>query len=268
MRVGEVIPLKKLFAVASLAVALVAGPAAPQPAAAAGIADLLAGLCVTEGCAQYAGPRGSIVPVRYFLPKADCPSPAVIILHGIDGGARYDAQYAEIGKGLAAQGYAAFIVYYFEGAPGTVRPHPDDRGLPDPKAFFPWVQAVSGAITYVQSFSCVDPSRVGVMGLSLGGYVASSVASADPRVKAAVVLSGGMPDIYANNLQRMPPTLIVHGDQDPDVPVWEALKLHDRMARRGMWHDLEILPCEGHLPYRTYKEHAAKKVLSFFDGTL
>jgi dienelactone hydrolase len=268
MRVGEVRYLRKFAAAASLAMAVIAGPITPQPVAAAGLTNLLAGLCVTEGCSQFTGPLGTPVPVRYFLPKADCPSPAVIILHGIDGGARYDNDYAEIGKGLAAEGYAAFIVYYFEGAPGTVRPHPDDRGLPDPKAFFPWVQTVKGAVSYVQSFSCVDPARVGVMGLSLGGFVASSAASNDPRVRSAVVLSGGMPDIYGDQLQYMPPTLIVHGDQDADVPVWEAYKLHDRMSRKGLWHDLEILPCEGHLPYKTYKAHAAKKVLNFFNKTL
>ena len=149
-----------------------------------------------------------------------------------------------------------------------MRPGPNDRGLPDPSAFIPWTATVERAVSYVQGFSCVDPNRVGLLGLSLGGFVGTSVAANDSRIRSVVTLSGGMPDPVAANLRHMPPTLIVHGDQDQDVPVMEAYKLHNNMASKGLWHDLEILPCEGHLPYQTYKEAVAKKVLSFFDRTL
>jgi carboxymethylenebutenolidase len=268
MNFTAMFPFQKAVSAAALALAMAAGPVAPQTATAAGLTDLLAGLCITEGCSSFTGPYGSPVPVKYFLPKCDSGAPAVILLHGSDGGTKYNDDYEEIGKGLAAEGYAAFLVYYYEGAPGEPRPGPNDRGLPNPTAFIPWTATVEQAVSYVQSFPCVNPARVGLMGMSLGGFIGASVAVNDARVRSLVVLSGGMPDLYAQQMRAMPPTLIVHGDQDTDVPVAAAYQLRQQMASRGLWHDLVILPCEGHLPYRTYKETVAKKVLAFFNQTL
>lgn len=268
MKSTAVSSLKKVASAAVIAIALAGAPTATPSASAAGITDLLAGVCVTEGCSSFTGPYGYPVPVKYFLPKGGGPAPAVILLHGSDGGTKYDNDYAEVGKGLASEGYATFVVYYYEGMPTASRPGPNDRSLPDPSAFIPWTATVEQAVNYVQSFPCVDSSRVGIMGMSLGGFVGSSVAVNDPRVRSLVILSGGMPDLYAQQMQSMPPTLIIHGDQDTDVPVASAYKLRQQMHARGLWQDTLILPCEGHLPYRTFKATVAKKVLAFFDSTL
>lgn len=249
--------------------ALIGAVAIPGQAPAAGVlSNLFAGLNVNEGMTQFTGPMGTPVPVHYFTPKSNCPGPAVVLLHGSDGACRYHDQYLEIGRALAASGYSTFLVYYYEGAPGAPRPGPNDRGLPDPNAFDPWVHTVDRAVSFVQCFPGVDPARVGIMGLSLGGYVGSSVAVNDPRVRSLVVLSGGIPVPYADTMRTMPPTLIVHGDQDPDVHVSEAFHLSDRLSGAQVPHLVKILPCEGHLPYDIYKEDVAKSVLSFFDETL
>lgn len=259
--------VRRWFTTATVAVGL-AFSFTPAPAPAAGLGDLIAGMSVQQGCTSFVAPTGAQVPVQYYLPGSNCAAPAVIVLHGSDGGTRYQDDYEEICRGLAAKGYAAFLVYYYEGAPGAPRPNVGDRTLPDPRAFVPWVATVEQSISFVQRFPGVDPNRIGIMGLSLGGFVGSSAAVNDPRVRSLVVLSGGMPEQWAKQMKAMPPTLLVHGDRDADVPVWEAYKLHDRMARKGIWHDLEILPCEGHLPYRAYKEQVAEKVLCFLDSTL
>jgi len=243
--------------------------AAPTPAAAGGLSDLLAGLSVQSGCSQFMGPYGYPVPVKYYLPgNSGCAAPAVVLLHGIDGGSRYEGEYEQIGKGLAAKGYAAFIVYYFEGLPTVPRPGPYDRSLAHPEAFASWVNTAKAGVSYAQSFPGINPARVAIMGMSLGGFVGTSAAANNPQVRALVVLSGGMPDMYAKNARQMPPTLIVHGQQDRDVPVWEAYKLHDMMARRGLWNDLDIMPCEAHLPYRNSRDAVAARVLRFFDSAL
>lgn len=268
MEISALLSFKKVASAAALAMAITAGPVAPSTASAGGLSDLLAGLYVTEGCSNFVGPYGYSVPVKYYLPKTNCAVPAVLLLHGSDGGTRYNNDYEEIGRGLAAEGYAAFVVYYYDGMPTAARPGPHDHGLPDPSAFIPWTATAEQAVSYVQSFSGVDPARVGIMGMSLGGFVGASVAVNDPRVRSLVVLSGGMPDLYAQKMRAMPPTLIVHGDQDMAVPVAAAYAMHQQMASRGLWHDLQILPCEGHLPYRVYKASVAQKVLAFFNRTL
>lgn len=49
---------------------------------------------------------------------------------------------------------------------------------------------ISAAIDYLESRNDVDPSRVGILGSSLGGYYAPRAAAYEPRVKACISVSG------------------------------------------------------------------------------
>lgn len=253
---------------AVIALGMMIPSASPTPVQAAGLADLFISSRVSEGCTQFISPYGAPVPVKYYLPNTNCPGPAVIVLHGTDGMTRYQDDYDAIGKGLAAKGYATFMVHYFEGAPGFQRPSPMDRALPDPAAFEPWRKTAEASVDFVRSLPCVDANRVGIMGMSLGGFIGTSVSANDARIRSLVVLSGGMPDDWSAKLKWMAPTLIIHGDHDSDVPVVEAYKMHDLLNRKQVPNTLRILPCEGHLPYRVNKDSVAKHVLCFFDSTL
>lgn len=241
----------------------------PAPVQGQGLLSLFSSLCVEQGCTVVPGHNGHPVTLEYYLPKnASSPAPAVLLLHGSDGMMRHADGYRTAAKGLAAQGYAAFIVHYYQGAPGFPIPGPEDRSLPDPRAFIEWLATVNTTIGHISAMPCVDRNRIGLLGFSLGGYLAASQASIDPRIRSVSVLSAGMPAEFATKLKHMPPTLIVHGDCDPDVPVAEALRLADVLARHGWVHDLFIMRGEGHLPYQCYTEAAAKRVLSWFDCTL
>lgn len=253
---------------AALALGIALSTVSASPLQGGALTDLFISARVTQGCTYFTSPYGAPVPVHYYVPKTNCASPAVVVLHGMDGITRYQTDYDAIGKGLAAKGYAAFFVQYFEGSPQFPHPQPTDTSLSNPAAFGAWKATVEQSISFVQSLPCVDSSRVGVLGMSLGGYVGTSAVANDARVKSLVVLSGGMPDQMESKMKWMPPTLIIHGDQDRDVPVTEAYKLNDRLNRKGIANTLRILPCEGHLPYRVYKENVAEQVLCFFDSTL
>ncbi len=108
------------------------------------------------------------------------------------------------------------------------------------------MEAVAAAISHAQSRPEVDPARIGLVGFSLGAYLAMSVAAQDPRVGAVVECFGGMPDRIAENLQRLPPTLILHGDADAVVPVSEAYKLEDLLRARGVEYEIRIYRGVGH----------------------
>lgn len=259
---------KQICTATAMAAGVTFATLAPQPASASSLAGLFASLSVNEGCAAFPGPYGNPVPVQYYVPKNACNAPAILIVHGSDGLSRYAEHYREVGLGLAAKGYAAFVVHYYEGAPGAQRPTPADRELPDPGAFYPWADTVRGGINFVEEFPGVDGRRIGLLGMSLGGFLSSSVSTTDDRVKALAVLSGGIPEEFAKDAANLPPTLIVHGDQDPDVPVSKAMDFHHLLRSKGVAHRLHILPCEGHLPYRVYKKNVADTVLCFFDTHL
>src|SRR5262249_58152173 len=55
---------------------------------------------------------------------------------------------------------------------------------------------------YVITEPSLDPSRIGVWGVSLGGYYAPRVASGDERVQACIALAG--PFVFAENWDSRP----------------------------------------------------------------
>lgn len=222
---------------------------------------------VSQGAGSFQAPSGCPVLVEHFLPNC-CNAPAIILLHGSDGPYRYASSYRTICRGLAAEGYAAFFVHYFDGTPGVEAPDPDTGMKPDPRAIAAWVGVNGAAVNYVQHFNGVDPNRIGIAGLSLGGYLATALASRDPHLKAAVVLSAGILPSF-ENFHHMPPTLIVHGAKDSTVPVSEAYKLHALMWKKHLCNELFIMPCEGHVPYsEENKAIVAQRALDFLQRNL
>lgn len=80
---------------------------------------------------------------------------------------------------------------------------------------------------------------------SLGAYLALSVASVEPRVKAVVEFFGGIPEAL-HGFTRMPPVLILHGEQDRVVPVSEAIRLQQLLERSGSPYEMKLYPDAGH----------------------
>ena len=73
---------------------------------------------------------------------------------------------------------------------------------------------IGDALTVLGKQEDVDPDRIGRLGFSLGSYLSLSVASPGRPVSAVVDSFGGLPGLFSWNLQRFPPTLILHGDAD------------------------------------------------------
>lgn len=181
---------------------------------------------------------GHSVTVEQFLPKASGRYPAVLALHG-SGGIRegWSEQPARL---MAGQGYAVFVVHYFERT-GTVWADHDTT-----RANFPdWMKTVGEAITFAAHHASVDAKRIGLLGFSLGAYLALAVASVEPRVRAVVEFFGGMPE-ELHGFTRMPPVLILHGEQDRVVPVSEATRLQGLLERTSTPYEMKLYPGAGH----------------------
>jgi len=91
----------------------------------------------------------------------------------------------------------------------------------------------------------VDPQRVGLLGLSLGSFPLVSVAPNEERVGCVVEYFGGMLPNVADNLRRMPPTLILHGEKDPLVPVEQAQPARTSVQRQENHLRHQALPRTG-----------------------
>ena len=142
------------------------------------------------------------------------------------------------------------------------------------------VQDLLTGVDRVIHLGVADPERLGITGWSYGGYLTAATITQTRRFKAAVV-GAGMTDLvsYAMGhdspgflpshfggevwevkdllLDRSPvahagrvitPTLILHGENDRRVPVWQGVEFYNALKRRGIPTQMVVYPRTGHVP--------------------
>ncbi len=214
-------------------------------------------------------PDGLDVPNQLFLPKDLKPGerrPALIFVHG--GPVRqmlpgyhymqfYHWAYA-YNQWLASQGYVVMSVNYRSGV-GYGRSF---RQAPNTgRAGNAEYQDVLAAGKYLQSRPDVDPTRVGIWGLSYGGVLTSQalarnsdifVAGAD---LAGVHLWGSSLDTAAVSYRSSAisaidtwksPVFLVHGDDDRNVDFAQTVGLVQLLRARNIYYELMVIPDDLH----------------------
>jgi carboxymethylenebutenolidase len=186
---------------------------------------------------------GRSVRVDAFVPEGrGSRYPAAIVLHGSSGihlmGGSGAQRYAEA---LAQRGIAAYVVHYFD---GTDTFSADDET--EAREYWRWVRVVKDAVGWVRARPEVRPGRVGLLGVSLGAYVAVGAAATDPRVSRVVLVSGGLEPGIADSVRRFPPTLLLHGTADDEVPVAAEDTLTLLLAQHHVPLAVHRYPGEGH----------------------
>jgi carboxymethylenebutenolidase len=204
---------------------------------------------------------GKQITLHEFAPEAASGRvPAVIVVHGSAGGGSYFEYYAHE---FTKVGYYVFIVHYFEStSTGYAQPQIID------KHFLTWLRTLADCVTYVALHKGVDASRIALLGISLGAYLSTALAAQDERIAAVVDIFGGFPKQLVSSVRRMPPTLIVHGDADPVVPVSEANDLESMLKRVGARWEKLILPGQGHGFRGPAQMQAALAVIAFLRDQL
>lgn len=165
--------------------------------------------------------------------------PAVIGLHGSAGG---HATMFDPAAMLAGQGFAVYVLHYFDrtGTTGVADKQTAMRHFPL------WGKTVWDAITHIERLPEVEPRSIGLLGFSLGAYLALSVSAVDSRVRAVVEFFGGFPKEMKFFMRRLCPTLILHGEADSTVPVAEAYHLQEILEGKNIPYELQIYPNTGH----------------------
>jgi carboxymethylenebutenolidase len=165
--------------------------------------------------------------------------PGVIALHGSGGGHATMAAPASL---LAEQGFAVYVLHYFDRT-GTT----EIDGLQTIFRHFPvWMKTLWDAVSFVARQPQVDAQRIGLLGFSLGAYLALSAAAIDSRIQAVVEFFGGMPKEMKFFGRRLCPVLILHGEQDKTVPVEEAYHLQQLLEKKRIAYEMQIYPGVGH----------------------
>lgn len=183
---------------------------------------------------------GKSIALDCFLPNANGQRfPAVIGLHGSGGG---HASMADPAALLSERGFAVYVLHYFDRT-GTT----EIDGLQTIFLHFPvWMKTLWDAVSFVARQPQVDPERIGLLGFSLGAYLALSASAIDARVQAVVEFFGGMPKEMKLFMRRLCPVLILHGREDKTVPVEEAYHLQQILEKKQIAYEIKIYPGAGH----------------------
>lgn len=207
--------------------------------------------------------QGKSIVVERFSPKAPGKHPGIIVLHGA-GGMRpegFGFAFREYARQLARNGYVAHIVHYFDRTGHQVAT--DEEVMKT--HFADWLKTVGDGVTHLASQPDVDPSRIGLLGFSLGAYLSLSEAMFDHRIRAVVEYFGGIPEVLAKDLKQLPPVLILHGDADRVVPVKEAETLERLFDEKHVTYEKKIYAGQGHGFLGADGLDAVKRTMGFFE---
>lgn len=169
-----------------------------------------------------------------FTPAGAGPHPVVALLHGAHP-RRSEKYYMSLGEELARHGFLTLFVRVYE------------RGRQGRGSRADWRRSISDALTFATSLPAADPDRMGVLGFSLGAFLALEQAPRDPRIRAAVAFYGGLSrGLVDLSLDAMPPVLLLHGTADRVVPARRSVEVAEKLRQAGREADLIVYPAARH----------------------
>ena len=245
---------------------------------------------------HYPGPDGKPVPAYLFVPKGlnkAAKHPAVVWVHGDGINQNYDgwhiqrnyAVYYSFHQYLLQQGYVVIAPDY-RGSIGYGAAWRDgvymDVGGKDFKD-------AGMAADYLKKLPYVDANRLGIWGLSYGGFFTLLALTDMPTAYRAGVNVAGVADyamyyedpyrgawtesrigqpkdnpaVYAqaSPLSRVDkvvrPLLVLHGTADVNVPYLHSVRLVDEMMKKGKGNLVEFMMYPGEFHYFT-REHVLR----------
>jgi len=247
---------------------------------------------------QTTEPNNNTVYCEYFRPAKPGKYPACVVLHIFAGDFPLSRLFA---NNLAQHGIAALFVkmpYYGE----RRQPNSNARMISnDPqetvRGMIQAVKDIRYAAAWLAAQDEVDPQKLGVFGISLGGITASLAAAAEPRfVKVCPVLAGGDLSIAIRDSQERhlvamkdhwlaqghsldelsvlmkPVDPCAYGDRLQGRQVLMINALHDEIIPRActdhLWEAFGRPPIEwynsGHYTAALYLLNALEKTTAFF----
>jgi dipeptidyl aminopeptidase/acylaminoacyl peptidase len=253
-------------------------------------ASMTTGAFVEPELVHYPGPDGQQVPGWLFVPKdldRSKTHPAIVWIHGDGVNQSYDgwhvqrnyAVYYSFHQYLLDQGYVVFAPDY-RGSIGYGRAWRQgvymDVGGKD--AQDAWMAA-----HYLKTLGYVDPDRLGVWGLSYGGFFTLIAMTAQPTLYRAGVNVAGVvdyamyyedpyhggwtasrigtpeqnPAVYKqasplSHVDRLArPLLILHGTADVNVPYLHSVRLVDELMAKGKSPLFDFMMYPGEFHYFT-----------------
>jgi dipeptidyl aminopeptidase/acylaminoacyl peptidase len=157
----------------------------------------------TRGPAQFTVNSQTVRGLLY-KPTGPANGAAVVLLHSSEGLSVDAHSFDPHAIQLAARGYHVLVPNYFEARARQVPWNGRDVRL--------WEEAGHAAVAYMGTLEGVDPSRVGIWGFSLGGFVATDgSAHPDSTARVAIGVGTGQDIFEASRTRRELPMMLIEG---------------------------------------------------------
>jgi dienelactone hydrolase len=222
---------------------------------------------------------GKEIAAEYFAPTGKGKHPVLIALHAVDG---IDGPLGQIyhveARDYAGRGYVVLLVHYFDRT-GAEKKHVEGYRDLFVKYFQrkehaaeeagrikdligQWTKVVRDAVEFARTLTNVDGERVGLVGFSLGATLALAAAiDYDLKLAALVELFGTLAPEKRAGLQKLPATLIIHGERDKVIPADEVFVLIGRLAEREMKYAAKVYEDSDHMFLMGIKDVQVKPLL-------
>ena len=209
------------------------------------------------------------LPASFLVPAGAPPAPAALLLHGF--GSSKERMTQSVGRALLGRGVASLAVDLpFHGERGGSRdalPYRNPLALVN--AWRSAVREARAAVEWLTAQPEIDDARIGVVGYSLGGFLALMTASEERRVRViALAAAGDLPEgtPYAAFVRRAVdplraarklggrPLLLVNGRRDTTTRPAQAERLFAfaEEPKQLVWYE------GGHWPPPSAIEDAAE----------
>lgn len=200
----------------------------------------------------------------FIAPKEKATGTAVVICPGGGyGGVSIIKEGSDIAKWFNDLGVSAFVLYY---------------RMPNGHYTIPLTDAQT-ALKIIHDHAKewnIDKNKIGIMGFSAGGHLASTVGThfKNPEQRPAFMILGypvvtmkalthggsrknlmgdnpseELKELYSNELQvtkKTPPTFIVHATDDKTVPIQNSIQLYQALQDKKIVSELDTFAIGGH----------------------
>jgi len=206
--------------------------------------------------------QGHSVSVEVYRPRGAVKTPAVLLLHGAGGIGSGWLLYPQA-RLIATRGISVFVVDYFAGMRGRKATKSAAHRYAEREA------VIAEAIAFAARQTYIDPGKIGLYGISLGGFQALGLATRDTRIGAVASMFGAMSQhIALDSVGRMPPVLLLHGARDRVVPLRRAFEVGRMLDRLGTPYEMKVYTELGHAFSQRARDDAAERAADFFDRHL
>jgi dienelactone hydrolase len=127
-----------------------------------------------------------------------------------------------------------------------------------------WGQAVEDIVADLHARPPSRARKMALIGQGLGASVALLAGSRKLGVEAIAEWSGLLPNQFFSQVQSLPPLLILHGEQDNEVPIVNARQLVRLCELKDFTCEAGMYPDEGYVFSSKATESANQRILAFF----